>query len=711
MSKRELDVITLRGLSAVGSHGVHEFERSGSQVFSADIKLYVDVAKAAKTDQVEYTVDYSAMAEDAVKILTGPPVYLIETLANQLAEMALAYRRVQKVEVTVHKPMAPVRHHFTDVSVTVRRRKGAQQPDFVGTTTRVARPAKKGTPEPESTAVLEPVVAQVKFPSRQSIHATEYQGEKPEAVKPKADGPEEVAPAVVAPEVAAPADLAPEVAAIHSAAHSAAHSTANSSGHSSGHTFASRGAVRIGSRMDRHAKRSVPTPLPSHGVRGPKFSPLKLNRSFDEGHHVYQVVIALGSNQGDVLANLSGAVEALAELPGFQIEEVSPLVRTEPVLEPGALPQSDFYNVVLLGRTVIAPPMLLMETQHIERRFGRMTGRRWAPRTLDIDIIMIDRIRVSSKKLQLPHPRAHERAFVLYPWSLVDPDAELIDGTSVTDALAVAPDKAGVLSVQEDWLGSTAPLGKEARQVELAPRAAKHQATVVRDTAPAVEVRGETLHLAPIDGDPIFQKLLGAELAEAAPKKPSTPQHAAPKEPSGPSEPSGPGEPSEAVEPKTAPVPAPSTAKAEADTTPTESQRPKVSSAQRIGSRIPVTGKPRGKRRAAKPVAPPGAPERRAVAEPAATATEESVPVSPASVPAASTPVPPASAPSLELPDWRATITPTPTRVIDDGGKGANNPPTPSAGVSRQPRPSVSRRVTIRPTPSGKIPVSRRGDR
>ena len=71
MSKRELDVITLRGLSAVGSHGVHEFERSGSQVFSADIKLYVDVAKAAKTDQVEYTVDYSAMAEDAVKILTG----------------------------------------------------------------------------------------------------------------------------------------------------------------------------------------------------------------------------------------------------------------------------------------------------------------------------------------------------------------------------------------------------------------------------------------------------------------------------------------------------------------------------------------------------------------------------------------------------------------------------------------------------------------
>ena len=116
-----LDRIVLRGVRARGHHGVYVFERSQGQDFVVDAVLEIDLSAAAASDDVADTVHYGELVERIVAIVGGPPVNLIETLAQRLAEACLADRRVQAVEVTVHKPSAPIPHPFADVAVTLRR--------------------------------------------------------------------------------------------------------------------------------------------------------------------------------------------------------------------------------------------------------------------------------------------------------------------------------------------------------------------------------------------------------------------------------------------------------------------------------------------------------------------------------------------------------------------------------------------------------------
>jgi 7,8-dihydroneopterin aldolase/epimerase/oxygenase len=115
------DLITLTGLRARGNHGVYDFERAQGQEFVVDVTLEVPLAAAAASDDVTDTVHYGELAERLVAIVTGPPVNLIETLADRLAAACLADPRVTAATVTVHKPQAPIPHEFTDVSVTLRR--------------------------------------------------------------------------------------------------------------------------------------------------------------------------------------------------------------------------------------------------------------------------------------------------------------------------------------------------------------------------------------------------------------------------------------------------------------------------------------------------------------------------------------------------------------------------------------------------------------
>lgn len=117
------DRITLRGLRAVGHHGVFDFERRQGQVFVVDAVLHVDTAPAAASDDVEDTVHYGELADRLVQVVTGEPVDLIETLAERLARVCLAQELVERVELTVHKPSAPIEHEFEDVTVTVDRRR------------------------------------------------------------------------------------------------------------------------------------------------------------------------------------------------------------------------------------------------------------------------------------------------------------------------------------------------------------------------------------------------------------------------------------------------------------------------------------------------------------------------------------------------------------------------------------------------------------
>ncbi|WP_017613818.1 dihydroneopterin aldolase [Nocardiopsis salina] len=117
------DRITLRGLRAVGHHGVFDFERRQGQEFVVDAVLHVDAATAAASDRVEDTVHYGVLADRLVEVMTGEPVDLIETLAERLARVCLAAPLVERVELTVHKPSAPIEHEFADVAVTVDRRR------------------------------------------------------------------------------------------------------------------------------------------------------------------------------------------------------------------------------------------------------------------------------------------------------------------------------------------------------------------------------------------------------------------------------------------------------------------------------------------------------------------------------------------------------------------------------------------------------------
>jgi dihydroneopterin aldolase len=115
------DRIVLTGLRAHGRHGVYDFEREQGQDFVVDVELRMDLTVASATDDVADTVHYGELADRLVEIVTGPPVNLIETLAERLAAACLADRRVERAVVTVHKPQAPIAHAFTDVAVTVRR--------------------------------------------------------------------------------------------------------------------------------------------------------------------------------------------------------------------------------------------------------------------------------------------------------------------------------------------------------------------------------------------------------------------------------------------------------------------------------------------------------------------------------------------------------------------------------------------------------------
>jgi dihydroneopterin aldolase/2-amino-4-hydroxy-6-hydroxymethyldihydropteridine diphosphokinase len=116
-----LDRITIAGLRARGHHGVFDNERAVGQDFVVDAVLWLDTAPAAASDDLTLTADYGGVASRLAAIVTGPPVALIETLADRLAAACLADPVVREAEVTVHKPQAPVNLELADISVTIRR--------------------------------------------------------------------------------------------------------------------------------------------------------------------------------------------------------------------------------------------------------------------------------------------------------------------------------------------------------------------------------------------------------------------------------------------------------------------------------------------------------------------------------------------------------------------------------------------------------------
>lgn len=115
------DRLALTGLRAIGHHGVLERERSDGQEFVVDVEIGLDTRPAAGTDDLSDTVHYGHLAERLHDAITSEPVDLIETLAQRLADVCLGEPPVDWVEVTVHKPHAPIQVAFDDVSLTIHR--------------------------------------------------------------------------------------------------------------------------------------------------------------------------------------------------------------------------------------------------------------------------------------------------------------------------------------------------------------------------------------------------------------------------------------------------------------------------------------------------------------------------------------------------------------------------------------------------------------
>jgi 2-amino-4-hydroxy-6-hydroxymethyldihydropteridine diphosphokinase len=149
---------------------------------------------------------------------------------------------------------------------------------------------------------------------------------------------------------------------------------------------------------------------------------------------IRQAVLSLGSNLGDRHGKLQGAVSALEDTPEVTVVAISSVYETDPVDAPEG--SGKFLNAVVLLDTTLTVHTLLDRALAIEDAFGRERSEPGAPRTLDVDLIVVGPRVADDESLKLPHPRAHERGFVLVPWLEIDPEGEIPGQGFVADLLA-----------------------------------------------------------------------------------------------------------------------------------------------------------------------------------------------------------------------------------------------------------------------------------
>ncbi len=133
-----------------------------------------------------------------------------------------------------------------------------------------------------------------------------------------------------------------------------------------------------------------------------------------------RVFLGIGANEGDRFAAISNAVQLLSITPGIHVVQIAPIIETKPV---GGPPQGDYLNTVVELETEKPPAELLALLKSIEKQLGRSPGGvRWGPRPIDLDILLYDDAIIRTPELDIPHPRFHERLFVLEPLAQLAPD-------------------------------------------------------------------------------------------------------------------------------------------------------------------------------------------------------------------------------------------------------------------------------------------------
>lgn len=145
-----IDRLAVRGIEVFGHHGVFEHERRDGQTFVIDLELGVDTRAAAASDDLVDTVDYGSLVADVATAVGNDPVDLIETVAQRVADLCLGRDGVHWVEVTVHKPQAPIENPFADVVLTIRRDQASHQASRQ-TSRQASRQASRQTSQQTST--------------------------------------------------------------------------------------------------------------------------------------------------------------------------------------------------------------------------------------------------------------------------------------------------------------------------------------------------------------------------------------------------------------------------------------------------------------------------------------------------------------------------------------------------------------------------------
>lgn len=153
------------------------------------------------------------------------------------------------------------------------------------------------------------------------------------------------------------------------------------------------------------------------------------------------ILIALGSNVGDRQQNIRTAIQKLSEYEDITVERISSLYETKPV---GVIDQPDFLNGVIRIHTTLDPQALLDVCLHTEKEMGRIRHERWGPRNIDIDILIYHSDVIQDEVLQLPHPRLHERSFVLVPLQEIAGDLLIYQGLTAEELLITMDDRSDV---------------------------------------------------------------------------------------------------------------------------------------------------------------------------------------------------------------------------------------------------------------------------